>query len=82
MTQNDTTTEENKSDEKRKLINRFLMRLTKEQPQMYYATTSEISRSIHTMIKEHTNRLSVEEQALVRRMTMEEIEGLLGFHAR
>jgi hypothetical protein len=26
--------EENKSDEKRKLINRFLMRLTKEQPQM------------------------------------------------
>ncbi|WP_394123586.1 hypothetical protein [Psychrobacter nivimaris] len=82
MTQNNTTTEENKSDEKRKLINRFLMRLTKEQPQMYYATTSEISRSIHTMIKEHTNRLSVEEQALVRQMTMEEIEGLLGFHAR
>jgi len=37
MTQNNTTTEENKSDEKRKLINRFLMRLTKEQPQMYYA---------------------------------------------
>jgi hypothetical protein len=34
------------------------------------------------MIKEHTNRLSVEEQALVRRMTIEEIEGLLGFHAR
>ncbi len=74
--------EENTSDAKRKLINRFLVRLTKEQPQMYYATTSEISRSIHTMIKEHTNRLSVEEQALVRRMTIEEIGGLLGFHAR
>ncbi|WP_372829115.1 hypothetical protein [Psychrobacter maritimus] len=66
--------------EKRKIVNRFLTLLTKEQPQMYYATTSEISRSIHTMIKEHTNRLTVEEQALVRHMTIEEIEALLGFH--
>lgn len=75
-------TEEHASNEKRKIVNKFLMTLTKEQPQMYYATTSEISRSIHTMIKEHTNRLSVEEQSLVRRMTIEEIEGLLGFHPK
>ncbi len=68
--------------EKRKIVNRFLTILTKEQPQMYYATTSEISRSIHTMIKEHTNRLTVEEQALVRHMTIEEIEALLGFHSK
>ena len=68
--------------EKRKIVNRFLTLLTKEQPQMYYATTSEISRSIHTMIKEHTNRLTVEEQALVRHMTIEEIEELLGFHSK
>lgn len=75
-------TEENAPEEKRKIVNKFLMTLTKEQPQMYYATTSEISRSIHTMIKEHTNRLSVEEQALVRKITIEEIEALLGFHSR
>ncbi|WP_288998877.1 hypothetical protein [uncultured Psychrobacter sp.] len=75
-------TEEHAADEKRKIINRFLTTLTKEQPQMYYAPTSEISRSIYTMIKEHTNRLSVEEQALVRQMTVEEIEALLGFHSR
>ena len=68
--------------EKRKIVNRFLTLLTKEQPQMYYATTSEISRSIHTMIKEHTNRLTVEEQALVRHMTIEEIEALTGFHSK
>lgn len=73
-------TEEHASIHKRKIIDRFLMKLTKEQPQMYYATTSEVARSIHTMIKEHTNRLSVEEQALVRRMTIEEIQGMLGFH--
>ncbi len=75
-------TAENAPDEKRKIINKFLIKLTKEQPQMYYATTSEISRSIHTMIKEHSNRLTVEEQALVRKMTLEEIEGLLGFRPR
>ena len=75
-------TEENASTEKRKLINRFLTKLTRDEPQMYYASTSEISRSIHTMIKEHTNRLSVEEQALARNLSVQEIEGLLGFHAR
>ena len=49
---------------------------------MYYASTSEVARSIHTMIKEHTNRLSVEEQALVRHVSIEEIQGLLGFHLK
>ncbi|WP_413520471.1 hypothetical protein [Psychrobacter glacincola] len=75
-------TEEHTSTQKHKIINRFLIKLTQEQPQMYYATTSEISRSIYTMIKEHTNRLTVEEQALVRHMTIEEIQGLLGFHLK
>lgn len=64
---------------KRKIVKRFLMQLTKEEPQMYYATTSEVARSIHMMIKEHTNRLSVEEQALVRKMTMKDVEVMLGF---
>ena len=75
-------TAENAATQKRNIINRFLAQLTRDEPQMYYATTSEISRHIHTMIKEHTNRLSIEEQALVRKITIEEIEGLLGFHAR
>ncbi|TXD98055.1 hypothetical protein ES754_03655 [Psychrobacter frigidicola] len=75
-------TEEHAAIHKRKIIDKFLIKLTQEQPQMYYATTSEVARSIHTMIKEHTNRLSVEEQALVRHMSMEEIQGLLGFHIK
>ena len=70
-------TEENGSHEKRKIINRFLTKLTRDEPQMYYASTSEISRSIYTLIKEHTNRLTVEEQALVRRITVEEIQSIL-----
>lgn len=75
-------TEEHASTQKHKLINKFLIKLTQEQPQMYYATTSEISRSIYTMLKEHTNRLTVEEQALVRHMTIEDIQDLLGFHLK
>ncbi len=73
-------TEESGSNEKRKIINRFLTKLTRDEPQMYYASTSEISRSIYTLIKEHTNRLTVEEQALVRRITVEEIQSILGFN--
>ena len=74
--------EENAAIHKRKIVDKFLIKLTKEEPQMYYATTTEIARSLHIMIKEHTNRLSVEEQALVRNMTIEEIQGLLGFHVK
>ena len=49
---------------------------------MYYASTSEISRSIYTLIKEHTNRLTVEEQALVRGISVEEIQSILGFNLK
>ncbi len=73
---------DNAPAEKRKIVNRFLVKLTRDEPQMYYATTSEISRSIHTMIKEHTNRLSVEEQALVRNISVEEIKSILGFKSK
>ena len=75
-------TEGNTALHKRKLIDKFLIKLTKEEPQMYYATTSEIARSLYSMLKEHTNRLTVEEQALIRHMTIEEIQGLLGFHPK
>ena len=75
-------TEEHAASQKHKIIDRFLVKLTQDQPQMYYATTAEIARSIHIMIKEHTNRLSVEEQALVRHLSIEEIQGLLGFHLK
>lgn len=71
--------EESDAIKKRKIVSRFLAQLTREEPQMYYATTSEVARAIHMMIKEHTNRLDVEEQALIRRMTMKDIEVMLGF---
>lgn len=71
--------EESDAIKKRKIVSRFLQQLTSEDPQMYYATTSEVARAIYGMIKEHTNRLDVEEQALIRRMTMKDVEVMLGF---
>ena len=72
-------TEEHAANHKRKIIDKFIVKLTKDEPQMYYAPTAEIARNIHTMIKEHTNRLSVEEQALVRKMSIDDIKVMLGF---
>lgn len=75
-------TEENNAIRKRKILDKFIEKLNREDPQMYYATTSEVARAIHVMVKEHTNRLPVEDQLLVKHMSQGEIEMLLGFHEK
>lgn len=75
-------TEENNATRKRKILDKFIEKLNREDPQMYYATTSEVARAIHLMVKEHTNRLPVEDQLLVKHMSQGEIEMLLGFHEK
>ena len=75
-------TEENNANRKRKILDKFIEKLNQEDPQMYYASTSEVARAIHLMVKEHTNRLSVEDQLLVKHMSQGEIEMLLGFHEK
>lgn len=77
-----TIVEDRHQHQKRDIINKFLCKLNQEEPQMYYATTDQIARSLHLMIKEHTNRLSVEEQALVRHLSIEEVQGMLSFHLK
>ncbi|CAM4209392.1 hypothetical protein PSAR109036_14195 [Psychrobacter arenosus] len=75
-------TEENNANRKRKILDKFIEKLNQEDPQMYYASTSEVARAIHLMVREHTNRLPVEDQLLVKHMSLEEIEMLLGFHEK
>jgi hypothetical protein len=75
-------TEENNANRKRKILDKFIEKLNQEDPQMYYASTSEVARAIHLMVREHTNRLPVEDQLLVKHMSREEIEMLLGFHEK
>lgn len=74
--------EEQDSIKKRRIVDRFLAQLTKEDPQMYYATTAVVSRQLHLMIREHINRLPIEEQLLVKGMSMNDIEMMLSFHEK
>lgn len=75
-------TEENNATKKRKILDKFIEKLNREDPQMYYASTSEVARAIHLMVQEHSNRLDVDDQLLVKHMSREEIEMLLGFHEK
>ncbi|WP_201536319.1 hypothetical protein [Psychrobacter ciconiae] len=73
-------TDDSNTAKKRQIINRFLAKLTKDDPQMYYAPTAEVARALFVMIKEHHNRLPVDEQLLVKNLTSRDIEMMLGFH--
>ena len=75
-----STNEETKAVQTRKIIERFLQKLSQDDPTLYYATTSEVARGVYMMIKEHTNRLSVEEQKLVRHLSIDDVAVILGFH--
>ncbi|WP_169391451.1 MULTISPECIES: hypothetical protein [Psychrobacter] len=75
-----TTADDSNTAKKRQIINRFLAKLTRDEPQMYYASTAEVARALFLMIKEHQNRLEIEEQLLVKGLTSRDIEMILGFH--
>ena len=66
-------------DKKRRLIQNYLHQLTKTDTNLYYSSTTEIAHALYPMIKEHTNRMSVDEQALLRNITVRDIEMLLSF---
>ncbi len=75
-----TTADDSNTAKTRQIINRFLAKLTKDEPQMYYSSTAEVARVLFLMIKEHQNRLEIEEQLLVKGLTSRDIEMILGFH--
>ena len=72
--------EKTKAVQTRNLVERFMHKLSDDDPTLYYATTIEVARGVHMMIKEHSNRLAPEEQNLVRHLTIKDIEVILGFH--
>ncbi|WP_296403763.1 hypothetical protein [Psychrobacter sp.] len=54
-------------------------KLTKTNPNLYYSSTTEIAHALFPFIKEHMNRMPVDEQALFRNITVRDIEMLLSF---
>lgn len=65
----------------RQLVERYLNKLSAQDPSLYYTNTSEVARRIHTLLKEQSNQLSVEEQHVVRDLSVEEVAMILGFHS-
>lgn len=68
------------NDKKKRLVQQYLQKLIKTDPNLYYSSTTDIARSLHPMIKEHMNRMPVDEQALFKNVTVRDIEMLLSFH--
>ena len=66
-------------DKKRRLVEAYLQELTKTDPNLYYSSTTDIAHARYPMIKEHMNRMPVDEQALFRNITVRDIEMLLSF---
>lgn len=66
-------------DKKRRLVEAYLQELTKTDPNLYYSSTTDIAHALYPMIKEHMNRMPVDEQALFRNITVRDIEMLLSF---
>lgn len=65
------------ADEKQKIINDFLHKVMQENPSYYYSPTTEIARAIHQKIQLEFNRLSIDEQILVKPLSVRDIEIIL-----
>ncbi|WP_434353692.1 hypothetical protein VH441_01320 [Psychrobacter sp. HD31] len=68
------------ADKKRRIIHDYLYKVMELNPDLYYSSTAEVAREVHLMIKEHKNRMPVEEQALFRKLTVRDVEVILSFH--
>ncbi len=66
-----------KSDELRRDIQNRLQRLINDHPDHYYSATSTIARLIHEQISEELSRLSIDEQLLLKPLSVRDIEMIL-----
>ncbi|WP_424927749.1 hypothetical protein [Amaricoccus tamworthensis] len=65
--------------EKRKvLLQRIMEDLSRESPEFYYQSTSEVARLVHAQID--SGRLNADERKLLEPLTIRDIEVLLSLH--
>lgn len=67
-------------EKKRRLVQSYMHKLMETSPQMYYSSTAEVAREVHLMIKEHSNRMPIEERVLFKKITVRDVEVMLSFH--
>ena len=73
-------TEKLNSIEKRKLIDQFLEQVMQASPDLYYAPTADVARKIHDQIQLQVNRLSIEDQLLIKNVSIRDIEIILSLN--
>lgn len=67
------------SDEKRKLVNDFLRKVMDDNPDYYYSPTTEIAREIHNRISLEISRLPIDDQVLLKKIQVRDIEIILSY---
>ena len=67
------------AEKRKKLITRIVSELSQSDPDLYYRSTSEISRQIETYTKEG-NQLNADEIELLEGLGYRDIQALLSLH--
>ncbi|ELA08216.1 hypothetical protein MOMA_06631 [Moraxella macacae 0408225] len=68
------------ANKRKQIIERYLAKLSKDDPNLYYASAYNVARDVHRLIKEQMNYLDVDEQNLVRKLSVDDVAMILGFN--
>ncbi|WP_223789618.1 hypothetical protein [Marinicella meishanensis] len=68
------------SIEKQKIIDTLLEQVMQDNPGLYYAPTTDVARKIHEQLQLSMNRLSIEDQLLMKKVSIREIEIILSLN--
>lgn len=69
-------------DKRHQAIHEYLFELVRSEPQLYYASTDEVAHRLRDIIKEHVSNMSIEDQKLLRNLSVADIDEILSFHSR
>lgn len=72
--------QELEADKKRRILQVYLNKLMKSSPNLYYSPTADVARELHLLLKEHKNRMPVDEQLLFKNLSVRDVEVMLSFH--
>lgn len=69
-------------DKRHQAVHEYLFELVRSEPQLYYASTDEVAHRLVDIIRERADDMSIEEQKLLKSLTVTDIDEILSFHSR
>lgn len=67
------------ADKTKQIIEGLMHKVMGEDPNYYYAPTTEVARAIHDAIQKNTHALVLDDQKLVKHLTVRDIQVILSF---